>query len=196
MESIFFSWSRMFLAVPVLIALFIPFLDIPFRRYGFILFIITLGFFFGRNEEIRPAFQRESILGQSSVVSIASSGVFTMKCEQVRTFARIQKVSLVIEKEDYFYDFINYGCPACYPDFPATLRPSHERRTWRLQEEMDKVHENIIVIDFSYQTGRELKKLRESGAWYFNINGFYFIKGNKMPTGQLLKTLSLDVRKF
>lgn len=195
-ESIFYSYSRMYLAVPVMISLFIPFLEIPFRRYGFLLLMIVVGLFIARCQDIKPAYNRVLAPGINHIVSVARPEVFRIKCEQVRDLARKCNITLVVEENDYFYDFINYGCATCFNDFPATLRPGYERRTWRMFEEEKKVHTNIMVIDFSFRLGNKLNKLDEPGIRYFNIQGYYFILGNKMPTLQLLKTLSINIRSF
>ncbi len=195
-DSIFFSHARFYLAIPVLLALFIPFLEIPFKRVGVVVMILTTGFFIARVQDIKPAYTRVLAPGIDHYISIAKQEVFYIKCEQIRNFARKLNISLVVEENDYFYDFINYGCATCLKEFPATLRPACERRTWRLKEEQTTVHRNILIVDFGFRMGRELKKLDHTGVKYFNVQGFYFILGNKKPTLELLKILNIDVRPF
>lgn len=195
-DSVFFSAARFYLALPVVIALLIPFLEIPFRKVGVVFAVFVTGLFFARLEDIRPAFDRALAPGINHYISITKPDIFYIKCEQIRNFARRFDISLVVEENDYFYDFINYGCATCFNNFPATLRPAYERRTWRLQEEKTRVHRNIMIVDFGYRMTRELKQLDHTGVKYFHVQGFYFILGNKTPTLDLLKTLNIEVRPF
>ena len=195
-DSVFYSYARMYLAVPVLLAFLVPFIEIPFRRGYMVLLVMAFGLCMARVEDIAPGYDRVLAPGISHIVSVSKLETFRNKCQQVRDYARQLNITLVVEDHDYFYDFINYGCSTCSGNFPATLRPAYERRTWRLQEEKSTVHENIMIIDFSYHLGGELHQLDGSGVRYFNFQGFYFILGNKVPTLQLLKTLSIGIRSF
>jgi hypothetical protein len=53
-----------------------------------------------------------------------------------------------------------------------------------------------MIVDLSYRLSGELKKLDHAGVRYFNLQGFYFILGNKQPTLDLLKTLNISIRPF
>ncbi len=195
-DSIFYSYARYYLALPVLIALFIPFLGIPFKRIWIVVMILTTGLFIARVQDIEPAYTRVLAPGINHYISIATPEIFRKKCQQIGYFAKLLNISLVVVENDYFYDFIDYGCATCFEKFPATLRPVYERRVWRLKEEQTSVHRNIMIVDFGFRMGRELKKLDQTGVTYFNVQGFYFILGNKKPTLELLKTLDIEIRPF
>jgi len=195
-NSVFYSAGRYFLGLPVLFALMIPLVEFPFKRAGLALFLLTSGMLFARSEDIEPGYKREFAPGIDHFVSVASPQTFGRKCERIFNYARQMKVTLVVEENDYFYDFVDYGCAACNKNFPATLRPVYERRVWRLQEEQTRVHRNIMIVDLSYRLSGELKKLDHAGVRYFNLQGFYFILGNKQPTLDLLKTLNISIRPF
>ncbi len=91
----------------------------------------------------------------------------------------------------WFYDYYNYGCACINPNFPKTLRPSNERRTWRLLEDESIIYSNILFIDLENNLTEKIKAiyLKES-------EGFYLIKNNQLPTMDLFKKAEINVRNY
>jgi hypothetical protein len=196
-ESIFYSYSRMYLAVPVILALFLPFLPLSFPKQATFLLILAAGLFFSRiNTTNRTVDERVWNNKVQHVVSFTTDKTFFYKCNQIRNYSRVGNISLVIEVQDFFYDFITYGCAACDRQFPETLRPDYERRTWRLEEERTKIHPNILIVDFGYKLPLGFDKLDKLHIRHFSLQGFYFIRGNTLPTLELMKLLNIPVRAF
>lgn len=77
-------------------------------------------------------------------------------------------------------------------EFPKTLRPEYERRTWRLIEDENKIYSNILIIDM----GRSFDKEFENIIKVDGEQGFYIIKDNKLATMVLFNKLNITVRKY
>ena len=98
---------------------------------------------------------------------------------------------MIINSHEY-YDIYNYGCPACIEEFPKTLRPVYERRTWRLIEEVNIVNNNILIIEVNRKMNEEFDFVLPIE----NKEGFYLIKNNSLSTKELLDTLKIKIRKY
>jgi hypothetical protein len=85
-------------------------------------------------------------------------------------------------------DEINYAGPALFDDYPNTLKPSFERRTWRMEEEKSRIISRFVIYtsDWNFdQLAKEkyplidIQRLDDYGA--------FLIKNNKMETAVFLK---------
>ncbi len=189
-NSIFFSPARMYLALPLLIGtcavvlkefrLKYILLAIPFILFGYNLF------------HLKSTISKRTNLQKNHVVSIAKVEDVEVRCSNLQKVSAHHNVKLIVIVNHGYYDFFNYGCTACIDDFPKTLRPSYERRTWRLIEEESSTHESILFIDdlndLSSQFPR-LKCLNEK-------EGYYLLKNNSQPTIELLRSLRINIRPY
>lgn len=189
-DSVFFSFSRMYLSVPVLLAILLSFLKINKGKTGYLFILISLVFLSFKvlsfNKEI------DESLNKSHIINVIETEKVYEECQQISDIALNYKIDLIVIDNHFFYDFYNYGCPACIPNFPKTLRPSFERRTWRLLEDENLVFSNILFIDLDRNLNNEFGFLSKIE----NKEGFYILKNNKQPTMHLLKMLNINVRKY
>lgn len=124
---VFFSYARMYLAVPVLLVVMISWHRV---RSNVLIFLFVLLFGFSITHKVNNSHKSiTKCINGNTVVSIIETKRLIAECEEINKLATGHQVGLVIINNHWFYDLYNYGCPACMKEFPKTLRPGYERRT-------------------------------------------------------------------
>jgi hypothetical protein len=185
-DSIFFSKSRMFLAFPVVIAFGLTLTKKINFRYQHFLFVIPAFLLIFKVYTLEEKIIENTAPKSDHVIGIKKVEELKQNCEKLNNLAKEHNVDLIIIVNSYEHDFINYGCRICENDFPKTLRPSFERRTWRLEEDENKTYKTILILDFK----KKYKELEEIDYKTF------LVKENKLKTMALLKQLNIECRKF
>jgi hypothetical protein len=183
-DTVFYSYSRMYLAVPLLFGLLLYLIHwkkIPrlvlLPLAGILVFKIAL---FSDKLEQR--------LNESTYILVRPVHDVLERCAQLETLSKKHQVDLIIIN-DFGYIIENYTCGICTQKELKTLYPSYERRTWRLVEDRDVVYANILVIDGNLSN--------EKGIVFQEINDtFYLIKDNKQTTYELMLDLGIYPREF
>lgn len=188
--SVFFSYSRMFLSVPVILVFLVSFLDFKRRYWGYILVIIAF-FFLGYKALNAPKAIDEN-LKKNSVISICKVEKLKDPCRSMDTIADRLDVGLVIFHSHWKKNLFNYGCPSLFQGFSKTLEPSFERRTWRLKAAEDRVYENILIVSVKRDYAEDYDFVESLD----NHFGFYLVKNNKIPTIELIRKMDMKVRDF
>ncbi len=189
--SVFFSYSRMFLAFPVFIAFFIAIIKVK-NDWIAISFLIIPILFFEIKSSILVSSIDKNVYTMNHVIAVEKVPYLLDECEKIKSVSDKYNVNLIVISNHWDYDFINYGCPACTEGFPPTLRPAYERRTWRLIEDENKTYQNILIID----TERKLDEQYKMVMKIPEMNGYYLIRDNPLRTMELLDSLMIPVRKF
>ncbi|MGE0637990.1 MAG: hypothetical protein AB7P01_16220, partial [Bacteroidia bacterium] len=114
------------------------------------------------------------------------------ECKKISAISLQNKVDLIIVNGHKYYDLYTYGCAACIDKFPETIRPVYERRTWQLTKVENIIYKNILLIDSGRNFSEEYPDIAECA----DLEGFYLLKENTMPTIELLKALKIDVRSY
>lgn len=147
-NSVFFSGSRMFLAYPfIFLFIFIYFLNtlsiLQKRNVYFILIILVFAIFpiklFAFNLFLKNA------LNKNSIVNVISVDKLRNTCKDVLNFAD-GKIDLIIANSSDTPDQpITYGCPCLIKNFPTTVQPLFERRTWLMPVILNRPYKRILI---------------------------------------------------
>jgi hypothetical protein len=191
--SIFFPYSRMFLGIPFLLGLYTPFLFKSPKKYRTFLAIIPLLFFVIKCGQLDDTIKRYTATPLGSVVPVAEIGYIREECQKLDTISRHFGIDLIILVNQWHFDLFNYACPAFHSDFPNTLRPAYERRTWRLIEDEKKVYPDILLIDVLREMDHKTISEKISLQKYQDV---YLIKNNTYPTMALLRALGIGIRDY
>jgi len=188
-NSIFFSYSRMYLGLPVLIAFCLSLFKTN-SKLLIIYFIIPLLFVSIKIANLQSSIIRNVNPNKYHAIAVAKVANVISTCKTINSVCINNNVDIVIVVDSFYYDFIDYGCSACVNDFPNTLRPVYERRTWRLLEDENRVYKNILLIDNKHSLNKQsLITLKNTELGYIIIN-------NKLKTMDLLKKLNIKARAY
>ncbi len=192
-ESIFFSYSRMYLSLPVLLGLSLSFLaDIQYSNKFYLYLILPCVCFICQLNFLNAKIETQVNPSKNHIVSVIEVSKLMYECNNLKNICTKYHIQLVIISNHWNYNFFNYGCPSCIDSFPKTLRPSYERRTWRLIEDEQYIYKSILIIDTDRNFTDEFDFIKKIE----NRNDLYMIKNNHKYTMDLLKSLDIPIREY
>lgn len=193
LDSIFYSYSRMYLAVPTALGLAISYVEIKKNSWMVYIFLIIPFACFAFNEgNLEHKIDIETNTGKSHMVSIRKVKEVIEDCESLKRLALEKNVDLIVIGFDWRSTLSAYGCTACTDSFPKTLFPVYERRTWRMVEDENTIYQNILIIDEAKRIDTLLKNVENIE----DKNNFYIIINNTYKTFDLLDSVGLEYRPF
>ena len=192
-NALYFSYGRMYMAMPLIVCLGLGFIVTPgefrYRKEFVYLPLLFLAIhFFGLEKNIKKNFHSK----YNHVVSVEKVNTILKHCNYLNNLSKALKIQLIVVTKHWYSDSYTYGCSACQSDFPKTLRPDYERRTWRLLEDENKVYEKILIIDTQRNFSKEFDFIKPLP----NEPYFFLIKQNTLPTKKLLDYLNIPYRVY
>ena len=189
-NSIFFSGARMFLAYPF-IALFLLFyflqtLNESARKKIYKILIVLSAISFASKILFFDYFINDSMKGsKNSIVKIIGIHNLRKNCGEMISFGE-GEVDLVMGISGGTpTQPVNYGCGCLLRDFPLTILPLYERRTWLMPQVMEKVYHKILIHgkDSAAWAGMKISELAikrwdEERGW--------MVVENKLKTEELI----------
>lgn len=195
-STVYYSWSRMFIGIPLIFGIFIYKIRFSERANHFIVFLLltSISFFIVKCKTLPDTINKEVVEKKNHIVYVSSIDKLNWLCDTIMLVSKKYNVDLVVMGTLYEKHLINYGCPCLRSDFPATIEPNLDRRTWRLKEEDAKIRPTILFIGVydSAFTGR-ISKLN-----FIKISNdplMYVLPNNHLPTSQLLDSLKIPMRR-
>jgi hypothetical protein len=160
----------MYLAVPIVLLLMLSFISINQKKWMYISIIVAVVFTGVNLTSYNQSIDKN--MNENHVVTVLKSEAVYEECSKLLSISEKHSIELIVINNHWFSDVYNYGCPACMEQFPNTLRPNYERRTWRLLEDENQVYSNVLVIDL----GRNLEEEYDFIHKLENQEGLYLIK--------------------
>jgi hypothetical protein len=149
-SGIFFSYQRMYLAVPLLIAFLValaPRVDWKRSALGSgAVAVVALGAFAYQQAALAPAVATATAFPAGAVTSPRSVDSLERKCALDSQVAQSSGATLIVYVQDRG---AAYGCGALMYGRVETLFPSYERRTWLLQAEARARRDELVLADVS-----------------------------------------------
>jgi hypothetical protein len=192
MGTIFYSYSRMYLAVPVALAFVLALLPgITNSRYIYLYLFLPV-FFFGYqlNQLDEKIVSSVDPLEYKKVVATETKKVIEA-CTALKAVCDTHKVELVVIVYHDLYNFYTYAYPALNA-YPKTLAPAWERRTWRFFEDENKIYKTILLIDAEKTYADKFEFVEDLPA----DTSFHLIRKNNIRTMPLLSSLGIWVRDY
>ncbi|MGB1039767.1 MAG: hypothetical protein ACPGVD_02755 [Flavobacteriales bacterium] len=187
-DSVFFSKSRMYLGLPILIAISLSFVPKINRKFLFLFLLLPITLFTYKLTVLEESILDNVDFTRPHIVSVSSIPAIHSTCTELNQLSKKHGVELIIIRNYPNRETINYACVTCEMDFPKTLYPKYERRTWKMFEYDKITFSNILIIG------------EDEGAYYPNAEEIkehhYLIRNNKIKTFVLLDSLNVDYRRF
>ncbi len=149
-NSVFFSGSRMYLAYPIIIIFILIFfmktLNETKKRLFFSSLIMLSLIAFSVKIFTFDTLLKHALRGSAySVVQVIKVKDLHNICNDLQFFSE-EKIDLVLANSpDSHEQVITYGCQCLINDFPTTIQPFYERRTWLMANTMDNTYGNILI---------------------------------------------------
>jgi hypothetical protein len=191
-DTIFFTGARFYLVMPfVFIFTLIPliisnsWLSKQLLKWGFLIALLSVSL-----KVILLLVNYASIekVGKSHWVVVDEVSAIENACGQLQVLSNSLQAELVVFEDDHD-QLLNYACPCLNDDFPPTLFPWYERRTWRLMQERNQVHDNILFV-------RPKSPSMVLDSLYSPERGYHILENNEQTTIEVLRELGRTVRPF
>jgi len=202
-DDLVLPFSRMFLAVPLLYGILISWL---FEKSKYANLFVACTFILGVScFTIKSAEAKEktaSLVKQqlTSPMLLYPVSALMDDCTKFSRIAKENNVQLIAGIQlDCRWDYLSTlfsGCDVLSHEFPLTIFPEHDRRTWRFYEEEKSVRKNILFVggndefwNGAAQKGFLIKKISE--------NPFVCVlENNNMNTIELMRKLTIPLRNY
>ncbi len=188
----FYSYSRMYLGVPILLVLLMIGSSLDFKKIMTIFIPIILIFTIYKEINFTKSLayhRQEKMWGHVHLNTLKEIRKTVRECKEICIKHGVS--DFIIINSVWHDDEINYAGPALYDDFPNTLKPSFERRTWRMEEERNRIHEQFIVYvadeNFDKTTKQKYPFMDITKLNYYSM---FHIKNNKLTTAAFLKAVN------
>jgi hypothetical protein len=180
----------MYLTLPILIAIGLSFIKQLQLKY--LWFTIPFLFLTYHSLHIEDSISENVNQKKKHVVAVAEVDNILQKCKTLKSLCDENEIKLIVSLNPFYYDLMIYGCSSCVDSFPKTLKPSYERRTWRLLEDENSVYANVLIIDNTTPFDQQFDFVEPIG----NGDDKYMIKNNNLKTMRLLDSLKIHVRRY
>lgn len=196
-HSVFYSWSRMFMGVPMLLAVFLGLMNFSNVRAGIIVGIVGIGLlFFGIK-----LFTLDDVIKDEIVVKEKEHNMYVAEvtelqtmCDSLRNIVIRNNAELIIIGDHFTKHVINYGCPCMVDSFPTTFEPSRDRRTWLLKEEESQVRKVVLLAGYYEDLLPEQMKNYPGMQRVPGDPALWLLDSNQIATGPLLDSLGIPMR--
>lgn len=147
-NTLFFSCSRMFVALPVVLVLFFFWAEVSLRNYKwyskFLVYSVTIllciGIIcFSERNNVFKDFISNDVKGLTKVEVHSVTDVYA-QCRSLDSLSAKYHFGLIVT----FERCVNYICPIIYPSL-RTIEPDYERRVWVMREE-DTTHRDHFLF--------------------------------------------------
>jgi hypothetical protein len=189
-NSVFFSGARVFLAYPIImlfifiwcLELFSPLLRKRIVAVAAIVsvfaFVIKLLYF--------DEFLHKDLKGSKyAVVMVIKVKDLKDQCERTRRFVSSKNALVVATSENGAEQVITYGCPCLVRNFPVTIQPVYERRTWVRKAIKDSVFHSVLLYGRNPDIRKRIDLQNPKVIKQNKTEGLLLIENNQ-PTEELL----------
>jgi hypothetical protein len=148
-ENIFFSPGRFFLSIPFALMLTMSHIKVilQYKYSNTIILVLFVTAAFISAKEFRNASNPNRFGSAYVPLHIDSTEHVINYCKELKSLASVTKAAFIISGDHHKLETVSCGCPAAIEDFPLTLRPKFERRTWLWLKWKDATVGNVLYLD-------------------------------------------------
>ncbi len=193
--SVFYAWTRMYVAVPLLLALCIALTDgVPGRMWLPLITVSAIVAFGIKAYRLPEVIDKELASGHPRNVHVMAVGELRARCARISAVAWMYHVDLLVIGWEPEKHLTNYGCPCLVGRFPLAIQPELDRRTWLLKE-VEPLRVHRLLLD-----GADIAKLRGRAPGNSLLRRIpedaklALLEVPGMAAGSLLDSLGLEMR--
>ena len=197
-DSVFFSASRMFLALPLLLALVLSFLlkNNSNKKVSLFILICGIAFITLKILFVDTIISKETNRKSYGPIAIIEVEALRKECIEIHQIARKYEVDLIInnvnsELNNSEMSLTGYGCPLLIQEFSPITLLKHDRRNRKFQSDKNKVPTSILVINYKKNI---YDSLNNEVIFYDvkEIENCVLITHNKKPIIELTEKIGLE----
>jgi len=193
---VFYSFSRMYIGIPLVILLLISLLNIKANKFFYLFASIVFLFSVFKFTTIKKSIvfhTDEKIRDRMQVISLKNLKDFVMHYKIIAD--RYHANDLIFVENYWQQDYLVYAGSTLMEDFPNTLNPHYDRRTWRMQEENTTVRKTFLLFSGS-KTFFDTHKIPSGKLTQIDEWGLYLVTDNTLTTIDFLRKTGFSVIPF
>lgn len=189
----FYSYSRLYLGLPIFLYLFLIFIDL--KKSVSILILTTLIFTIYKEATFKEKVIYHADEKKWDHLNLISLIDLKDYLNTLKNFCKDNGGEAIIIDHVWRDDFVNYAGPAIDTSYPTTFKPSFERRTWRIQEEKNMTYKTFMLYMADYHFDETIKKINPNiNIQKLNDYGLFIIKDNNLTTHQFLASINYSIQ--
>lgn len=190
-DWLFMSHSRMYLGIPILIALMIPLVKLNLPKYTYFLLCLPLVFGIYKSSQIEQAFKKNE-------PTELWTGVRLITMKEARNYLTIYKEAcaksnadfLLVSDKFWLRILLAYGGPAVFDDYPETMELRRDKRYWVREKNQDKVIPKFVIISSNFNLDKEMPQGSMLRIRRLDDYGLHLIEGNTYKTRHLVNLIA------
>lgn len=200
LPTIFLSSGRMFLGIPLLLALTMCWT----RKYFFpddkklksVLLLIGLTIFCVKISLYAPSIKLHTLKTNHGSIALKKVTAIQEDCSWLNEIVKQNNIEIIIFIPYWnlnvpTVEFYNYACPLLEKDFTKTMMTVYEKRTWVFVKEKKSVYSNVLLFgpDMDMRLVESMENIPVSG----DSQKLILIKNNKLSMEELMAKLNVKL---
>lgn len=184
----FYSYSRMYLGLPLLFCFLIVLMPLRPRKLLILACIVSASYggYKMANLKTAVAFHtRENIWFGVHLVSLHTA------LEAIDFYGQVCKKNncdfFLVSNSFWLNTFLDYGGPAVHSDFPETEETNSERRYWVREKNQNKVHGHFVYLSSTFELNQVLPADSSFSMQKLDDYGLWLIKNNTLTTSEFIR---------
>ncbi len=187
-NSVFFAGARMYLAYPFIIivlsiALLQTFSDRLKKQITLCLSVAAIVSLMIKVSLFNSLTSHALRGSKNSVVEVMKVDQLKQNCEKYLSFSQRQTTLIMAVEANSKEQIINYGCQCLLDDFPITIMPAYERRTWLMNEYNKTRFDTVALYGFKKLPNNFSYNIIESDSSI----GLILIDGNQSSISEIVE---------
>lgn len=187
-EWAFYSYSRLYIGLPIFMYLFLSLLDI--KKIILPIIGVTVIFSMIKFYQFKDAVDYHSDEKKWNHSTLISLSDLKNHIGTYARFAQEYNATHFIVGNVWRDDFINYAAEIIYPDFPKTFKPSYERRSWLITENEGKTIERFLIL---MREPKDIEALNNPRIFKLDDYGLFLVTDNTTPFSDFSKKINCPI---
>lgn len=190
-EWLFMPRSRMYLGLPLLLALGSAHISLRFHRKWLLLLLAVVVNGCIKLTSIQSTFQQNEPLAQWTGVRLIplKDAIHMVKfygdaCQEARVDF------LLVSNKFWMNTLLVYGGPALFKDYPQTLETYRDKRYWARESHASQVHRRLVVVSSNFDLDKQVPQGTRLKIKRLDDYGLFLIEENTYNTRLLCNLIS------
>ena len=184
---VYMSYSRMYLGIPIYIALFLPLIRFNLNKIALVLLCLPLLFSIYKLGFIKSELKKED---QRTI----SRGVRLLSLESCMDITKFYKNKseennchfLLVSSTFWLNTIVSNAGPALYKDYPDNQETRFEKRYWLRNKNKNRLISKFIFLSSDYNLNLLLPTKQKFELIKLDDYGLYLVKNNQLKMGEFI----------
>ena len=186
----FYSYSRMYVAIPMALVLFTTFFHIQSRVFTSCLIIITLSYSSFKFSNFKSSIAHHTEEKRWNGVHLTPLKTVLTGCQAFKEICHKNEVDFfLISTTFWLCTYLNYGGEVIYNDFPLSQETVAERRYWVREGNANKVFKRFIFLSVNYDFDKSCEGNSSFKIRRLDDYGLMLIEDNTLPNDAFISLI-------